>query len=103
MILKVWILIRQDISGGEEVEVVLPVFLLHARNVFAQTVLARDLLHFWEDVDFLILVKTFIGVIFTVFGSPQDIPFVTIWYMSEAIRVKNLMNDHVVAVHDFIL
>ena len=53
-------LVRQNISIGHEIKVRLPVFLLHADDVVAETVLPRYLVTLREMVDLLVLVQSFI-------------------------------------------
>lgn len=55
-------LLWKHISVRNEVEVVLPVSVLHAHNVLAEFVLSRDLVRVREVVDLLILIQPLVEI-----------------------------------------
>ncbi len=53
-------LIREDVSVWDEVELSLPMLLLHLYRIEAQSILPRDFVTMREMVDLLVLVQPFI-------------------------------------------
>jgi hypothetical protein len=102
VLLKISIIVWQNVCGREKVEIFLAELLLHPVDILAQPVFASDFLHPREDIDPLVLMKTLKGIIFTMLWGPQNVPFCHAFRLSEAIWIKDLMDKLVVAIKDLI-
>ena len=101
MRLKLCVVVREDVSGREEIKVFLAKLLLHPVDILAQLVLPGDFVHPREYIDFLALMKTFEGVVFTMLRGPQNIPLGHAFSVPEAIGIEDLMDQLVVFTKDF--
>jgi hypothetical protein len=96
--LKLCVVVREDVSGGEKIKVFLAKLLLHPVDIFAELVLPGDFVHPREYIDLLALMKTFEGVVFTVLRGPQHIPLSHALGVPEAVGIEDLMNQLVVFI-----
>ena len=67
--------VREDVSVGHEVEVLLAELLLHPHHVEAESIFPGYLVALREVVDLLVLIEALIEVRFTIGSAPEDIPF----------------------------
>lgn len=96
MRLKLCVVVWEDVSGREEIKVFLAKLLLHPVDILAELVLPGYFVHPREYIDFLALMKTFEGVVFTVLRGPQHVPLGHTLGVPEAICIKDLMDQLVV-------
>jgi hypothetical protein len=74
MLLKVFKLIRQDISIWHNIEGFPPIAFLHLDHIVAESIFASDLITGGEVVNFLVLIQTFVKIGLATRRTPHYVP-----------------------------
>ena len=84
--------VRQNVGVRDDVEGLFAELLLHFDDVFAESILARQLGRHGKVVDLLVLVQTLILILLNALTGPQQVPIVPLC-LAKPVRLKHRLDQ----------